>query len=149
MKCLLFFRTQGVKQTEPNSSVPMQGQMAVSGTGGGHKSALCHGYRVFCSWGVCVEGARRVGQRSRPDPSQSWAGRGELGTGRARQVWARLLTRAGIWVPSPSTCALQAQQTSASGHVPAAADTLTAWCLEAGPCGQIITTRGPREGLPL
>lgn len=70
------FQDPGEKKTEPNSSVPMQGQMAVSGTGGGHKSALCHSYRVFCSWGVCVEGAGLVGQRSRPDPSQSWAGRG-------------------------------------------------------------------------
>lgn len=37
---------------------------------------LCATVTAFCSWGVCVEGAGLVGQRSRPDPSQSWAGRG-------------------------------------------------------------------------
>ena len=90
-----------------------------------------------CGWGCSPpplhggRGTSWLGPAGHPGASedlQSWAGRGELGMGRVRQAWARLLTGAGIWVLSPSTCTLQAQQTSASGHVPAAADTLTACC---------------------
>lgn len=48
------FQDSGGKKTEPNSSVPMQGQMAVSGTDGEDINRLCATVTECSAAGVCV-----------------------------------------------------------------------------------------------
>ena len=73
------FQDSGEKKTEPNSSVPMQGQMAVSGTDGEDINRLCATVTECSAAGVCVwrEGgleACRTKVMSRSEPE---LGRGE------------------------------------------------------------------------